>query len=107
MADFGDFLKNYRHRIDEEGEPSNDVGASIAQPEAGGYKRVMKGNHPHYTVPDNIYRNIRKGKKKYSRWDRFISDAPELCGAVRECMGKYGSVTVESSVSGQSVRLRK
>uniref|UniRef100_A0AAU6W3K6 Uncharacterized protein n=1 Tax=Pseudomonas phage Cygsa01 TaxID=3138529 RepID=A0AAU6W3K6_9VIRU len=110
MGQFNDFLRNYRHRIDEDGEsPTNVTGASIAMNPGGGltFTRKMVGVHPHYTVEDHVYRDIRKGKKKYSRWDKYIPHDSELCTAMKACMGKYGQVTVESKLGGQSVRLRK
>lgn len=109
MPQFDDFLRNYRRRIDEEGsEPSNQSGPSIATTPGGlSYTRKMVGVHPHYTVEDNVYRDIRRGKKKYSRWDKYIPHDSELCTAMKACMGKYGQVTVESKLGGQSVRLRK
>lgn len=116
MPQFEDFLRKYRHRIDEdEGEggggaeePTNGVGDSIATTPGGfAFTRRMVGVHPHYTVEDHVYRDIRNGKKKYSRWDKYIPHDSDLCQAMKSCMGKYGQVTVESKLGGQAVRLRK
>jgi hypothetical protein len=109
MPLFDDFLRKYRHRIDEDNEgPSNTTGDAIATtPATLAFTRKMVGVHPHYTVEDHVYRDIRRGKKKYSRWDKYIPHDSELCTAMKGCMGKYGQETVERKLGGQSVRLRK
>lgn len=112
MTQFDSFLKVYRRRIDEEsGEPPTNIsGGSVATTPGGmapTFTRKMTHGKPHYTVDDHVYRAIRKGKKKYSRWDRFIQNDSELCAAMRQCMGEFGQVTVESKISGQMTRLKK
>lgn len=108
MHHFTDFLKNYRRRVDEGEPPSNGVGGSIAKPEGGpSYDRTEKNGRPHYVVSDETYRSIRHGKKKFTRWDKYIQNDESLCSAMRECLSKHGSITVESKTSGQTVRLKK
>ena len=107
--DFGQFLQRYRRRVDEGDEPTNGVGQAVANPSDGAvtFTRAIRQGRPHYTVDDHVYRSIRKGKKRFARWDKYIQNDPALRDAMRKCMGKHGSVTVESKLTGQTVRLKK